>query len=85
MKVYISNYLSKSISIIDYDTLTLDREIKLDENIYPHHFCIDKEQNKMYLPSSSNGDLYVLDMTNEKIIDSTSIGGSLSQIALYED
>ncbi|WP_297137019.1 YncE family protein [Terrisporobacter sp.] len=83
MKVYISNYLSKSISIIDYDTLTLEREIKLDENIYPHHFCIDKEKNKMYLPSSSNGILYVLDMTNEKIIDSSSIGGSLTQVALY--
>ena len=85
MKVYISNYLSKSISIIDYETLTLDKEIKLDENIYPHHFCIDKEKNKMYLPSSSNGILYVLDMINEKIIDSSSIGGSLTQIALYGD
>ncbi|MGL4912105.1 MAG: YncE family protein [Romboutsia sp.] len=83
--MYISNYLSKSISIIDYETLTLDREIKLDENIYPHHFCIDKENNKMYLPSSTNGILYVLDMTNEKIIDSSSIGGSLSQVALYKD
>ena len=62
MKVYVSNYLSKSISIIDYDTLTLEKEIKLDENIYPHHFCIDKEKGKMYLPSSSNGILYVLDM-----------------------
>ena len=85
MKVYVSNYLSKSISIIDYDTLTLEREIKLDENIYPHHFCIDKEKNRMYLPSSSNGILYVLDMKNEKIIDSSSIGGSLTQIAMYEE
>lgn len=85
MKVYISNYLSKSISIIDYETLTLEREIKLDENIYPHHFCIDKEKNKMYLPSSSNGILYVLDMTNEKIIDSSSIGGSLTQVALHNE
>lgn len=85
MKVYVSNYLSKSISIIDYKTLTLEKEIKLDENIYPHHFCIDKEKNKMYLPSSSNGILYVLDMENEKIIDSSSIGGSLTQIAMFED
>ena len=46
MKVYVSNYLSKSISIIDYDSLTLENEIKLDENIYPHHFCIDKETKK---------------------------------------
>ena len=85
MKVYVSNYLSQSISIIDYDTLTLDAEIKLDENIYPHHFCIDKEKNKMYLPSSSNGILYVLDMNEQKIVDSSSIGGSLSQIAIFDE
>ena len=85
MKVYVSNYLSKSISIIDYDSLTLENEIKLDENIYPHHFCIDKETKKMYLPSSSNGILYILDMNSEKIIDSSSIGGSLSQIAMYKE
>ena len=85
MKVYVSNYLSKSISIIDYDSLTLENEIKLDENIYPHHFCIDKERKKMYLPSSSNGILYILDMNSEKIIDSSSIGGSLSQIAMYKE
>lgn len=39
----------------------------------------------MYLPSSSNGILYVLDMNEEKIIDSSSIGGSLTQIAMYEE
>lgn len=85
MKVYVSNYLSQSISIIDYETLTLEKEIKLDENIYPHHFCIDKEKNKMYLPSSSNGILYVLDMNEEKIVDSSSIGGSLTQVAMFEE
>lgn len=85
MKVYVSNYLSKSISIIDYDTLTLDKEIKLDDNIYPHHFCIDKDKNRMYLPSSSNGILYVLDMNEQKIIDSSSIGGSLTQIAIFDE
>ena len=85
MKLYVSNYLSKSISIIDYETLTLEKEIKLDENIYPHHFCIDKDNNKIYLPSSSNGILYVLDMNEEKIIDSSSIGGSLTQIAMFEE
>ena len=85
MKVYVSNYISKSISIIDYDTLTLDTEIKLDANIYPHHFCIDKDKNKIYLPSSSNGILYVLDMNEQKIIDSSSIGGSLTQIAIFDE
>ena len=29
MKIYISNYLSKSISIVDYSTLELEKEIVL--------------------------------------------------------
>lgn len=85
MKVYISNYLSKSISIIDYNTLRVEREIKLEENIYPHHFCIDKEKNIIYIPSSTNGIVYVLDLYNNKVIDTASIGGSLSQIVLNEN
>lgn len=85
MNIYISNYLSRSISVIDYQTLTLEHEIILGPSIYPHHFCIDKEENKIYIPSMSNGTLYILDISSEKIVDSVSIGGSLSQIFLYGD
>lgn len=85
MKVYISNYLSQSISIIDYETLELENEIKLGSGIYPHHFCIDKKEGKIYIPSLSDGTIYALDIKSEKIIDSVSIGGSLSQIFLYDD
>ena len=53
LKVYISNYLSRSISILDYSNFELEREIKLDENIYPHNFCIDKKNNLAYIPSST--------------------------------
>ncbi|MEG1141359.1 MAG: YncE family protein [Clostridia bacterium] len=82
MKVYISNYLSKSISILNYDTFKLEKEIKLEERIYPHHFCIDKEKSLIYIPSSNDGILYVLDLLTYEIIDNISIGGNLSQIAL---
>ncbi|MEF9992373.1 MAG: YncE family protein [Peptostreptococcaceae bacterium] len=82
MKLYTSNYLSQSISIIDYKTFKVESEIKLGPDIYPHHFCIEKEKNIMYIPSSFDGVLYVLDMKNEKIIDSVSIGGNLSQVLL---
>ena len=82
MKVYISNYLSKSISILDYSTLKMEKEILLEENIYPHHFYIDKEQSLIYIPSSMNGMLYVLNLDTSKVIDTVSIGSSLSQIVL---
>ena len=62
LKVYISNYLSRSISILDYQSFELEREIKLDEDIYPHNFCIDKTKNLAYIPSSHGGEVYILDL-----------------------
>ncbi|MGL4797426.1 MAG: YncE family protein [Paraclostridium sp.] len=85
MKLYTSNYLSKSISVIDYNKLVLEKEIKLEADICPHHFCIDKENNIMYLPSASDGVLYVLDIKTDKIVDSISIGGNLSQISMCKE
>lgn len=82
LKVYISNYLSKSISILDYLTFEKEKEIELEDDIYPQHFCIDKEKNLMYIPGSSDGMIYILDLEKGKIIDNISIGGSLTQIAL---
>lgn len=85
MKLYVSNYLSNSISIIDCDTLTLEREINLGDDICTHHFCIEKDKDIIYLPSASDGVLYVLDIKTEKILDSISIGGNLSQIYICND
>ena len=85
MKVYISNYLSHSISIIDYETLEMEREIVLDNNIYPHHFCVDEDEGKIYIPSLVNGTLYEVDIISGKILNSISVGGSLSQIFIHED
>ena len=83
MKVYISNYLSHSISIIDYETLEMEREIVLDNNIYPHHFCVDEDEGKIYIPSLVNGTLYEVDIISGKILNSISVGGSLSQIFMH--
>ena len=85
MKLYVSNYLSNSISIIDCDTLTLEREVYLGDDICTHHFCIEKDKDIIYLPSASDGVLYVLDIKTEKILDSISIGGNLSQIYICND
>lgn len=85
MKIYISNYLSHSINIIDYETLETEREIMLSNNIYPHHFCVDKQEGKIFIPSLINGTLYAVDITSGKILDSISVGGSLSQIFMHED
>lgn len=85
MKIYISNYLSGSISIIDIEKLKVEKEIKLEENIYPHYFCIDEDNDLIYIPSSNNGILYIVDLRTDKVVDTVSIGGSLSQIALNNE
>lgn len=82
MKIYISNYLSKSISILNYDSFKLEKEIVLEEGICPHHFCINTDKNIMYIPSSNDGNLYILDLLSNTIKDNISIGGNLSQINL---
>ena len=85
MKVYISNYLSQSISILGYPNFELERNINLGEDIYPHNFCIDKIRNLAYIPSSLGGEVYVLNLSTGKIVDDISIGGNLTNIALWND
>ena len=85
MKIYISNYLSHSISIINYETLETEREIVLNNNIYPLHFCVDEQEKKIFIPSLINGTLYAVDIISGEILDSISVGGSLSQIFMHED
>ena len=62
--------MSHSISIINYETLETEREIILNNNIYPHHFCVDKEENKIFIPSLINGTLYAVDIISGKILNS---------------
>lgn len=85
MKIYISNYLSQSISILNYSNFELERDINLGEDIYPHNFCIDKIRNVAYIPSSLGGELYVLNLITGKVVDDISIGGNLTNIVLYND
>ena len=77
--------MSHSISIINYETLETEREIVLNNNIYPHHFCVDEQEKKIFIPSLINGTLYAVDIISGKILDSISVGGSLSQIFMHED
>ncbi|WFD11226.1 YncE family protein [Tepidibacter hydrothermalis] len=81
MKIYVSNFGSNSISIIN-EKLEVEDKICLDENMYIHHFCIDENDEKIYIPSGINGILYVINIKDKSVIDSISIGGNLSQIVM---
>ncbi|MEJ8554749.1 YncE family protein [Tepidibacter sp. Z1-5] len=81
MKIYVSNFGSNNISVIN-EKLEVEDKICLDENMYVHHFCIDEKDEKIYIPSGLNGILYVIRIKDQSIIDSISIGGNLSQIVM---
>ncbi len=84
MKIYVSNFGSNNISVIN-EKLEVEDKIYLDENIYVHHFCIDEKDEKIYIPSGLNGILYVVDIKDKSVIESISIGGNLSQVVMYSN
>ena len=83
MKVYVSNYLSNSISILDPEVLEVESEILFEDAIHPHSFYIDNQRNIMYIPSSITGDLYLWSFEENKIIDTLSIGGNINGLMIH--
>lgn len=81
MKIYVSNFGSNNISVIN-ENLEVEDKIYLDDNMYVHHFCIDEKDERIYIPSGINGILYVVRINDKSIIDSISIGGNLSQVVM---
>jgi len=81
LKIYVSNFGSNNISVIN-GNLEVEDKICLDDNMYVHHFCIDEKDERIYIPSGINGILYVVRINNKSIIDSISIGGNLSQVVM---
>ncbi|CAH2214464.1 YncE family protein [Tepidibacter aestuarii] len=84
MKIYVSNFCSNNISVIN-EKLEVEDTIYLDENMYVHHFCIDDKDEKIYIPSGLEGMLYVVSIKDKATIESISIGGNLSQVAMYSN
>ncbi|MCT4507791.1 MAG: YncE family protein [Tepidibacter sp.] len=84
MKIYVSNFGSNNIAIIN-EQLEVEDKIYLDENIFVHHFCIDEHDEQIYIPSGLNGILYVMNIENRSIIDSISMGGNLSQVVMHSN
>ncbi|MDR0880324.1 MAG: YncE family protein [Clostridioides sp.] len=85
MNLYVSNYLSKSIGVINLESLKLEEIIQIGENIYPHHFFVDIGESRAYIPNSIDGMLFVIDIRSKKIIESTSVGGSPTRIILNDE
>lgn len=81
MRVYISNYLSETISILDYNSFEFIKNINLGENINPKNFCVFKDY--IYIHSESDGFLYLLDLTKNKIVDSIFIGRFIKKFFIY--
>jgi len=86
----ISNFSDDSISVIDLVGGSEIQKIKLcysgqsslSSQFGPHHIALDKERKHLYVPNSWHNSVSVLDLVNEKIIDTIFVGSCPSQVVL---
>lgn len=83
MNIYIFNFLSRNISIIDEKSLEVVDEIYLNENIYPHNFYA--YNGILYISNSYDGYLYLLDLKDKKIKDSVAVGTNIKNIKIHNE
>lgn len=86
----ISNFSDDSISVIDLARGSEIQKIKLcyNEQIFsslqfgPHHIAFDEKSKLLYVPNSSHNSVSVVDLINEKVIDTIFVGSCPSQVIL---
>jgi len=65
--IYVANYLSDHISVIDHATLSVT-EIPASKGIID--FALDKKHNSLYVLNNLDNKCYILDMSNNQIVNS---------------
>ncbi|MCV0409519.1 YncE family protein [Nitrosopumilus sp.] len=84
--LYVPNYESGTISIIDASTMIIKDTVMINEgNSNPTRIAVDYKQHLIYVTDKISGTLSVIDGINGKVIKSIKIGESLWDIALNED
>jgi len=86
----VSNFSDDSISVIDLVGGSEIQKIKLcysaqsslSSQFGPHHIAFDEMRKHLYVPNSWHNSVSVLDLINEKIIDTIFVGSCPSQVVL---
>lgn len=86
----VSNFIDDSISIIDLIREKEVQKIKLcsgkqcssSTQFGPHHFALDASSKFLYVPNNWHNSVSVVDLTNNKVIDTILVGSGPSQVVL---
>ena len=82
--LYVPNYESGSISVIDSTSMIVKNTIFLDESSNPTKIVVDSGRHLVFVSDKISGVLTILDGVTGKIIDSMKIGDSLWDLDIDE-
>lgn len=84
--LYVPNYESGTISVIDATNMIIKDTIIINENnSNPTRIAVDKNQHLVYVTDKISGTFTIIDGVNGKVINSKKIGESLWDIAINEN
>ncbi|WP_371503811.1 glutaminyl-peptide cyclotransferase [Nitrosopumilus adriaticus] len=84
--LYVPNYESGTISVIDATNMIIKDTISINENnSNPTRIAVDKNQHLIYATDKISGTLTIIDGIEGKVINSKKIGESLWDIAINEN
>lgn len=83
--LYVPNYESGTISVIDATNMIIKDTISINENnSNPTRLAVDKNQHLVYVTDKISGTLSIIDGIDGKVISTIKIGESLWDIAINE-
>ena len=82
--LYVPNYESGSISVIDSNNMIIKDTIFLDESSNPTKIVVDSNRHLVFVSDKISGILTILDGVTGDIIDSIKIGDSLWDLDINE-
>ncbi len=83
--LYVPNYESGTISVIDASNMIIKNTISINENnSNPTRVAVDKNQHLIYVTDKISGTLTIIDGIDEKIINTLKVGESLWDIEINE-
>jgi len=83
--LYVPNYESGSVSVIDSNNMILKDTILLDGQSNPTKLVVDSNRHLVFVSDKISGVLTIIDGVNDNIIDSIKIGNSLWDLDINEE
>jgi YVTN family beta-propeller protein len=80
--MYVANFLSNTVSVIDGNTNNVISTIPLGSNASPADIAFDSENGKVYVTNFNAGTVSVIDGNRNQVIATIAVGGNPTAIAI---